>query len=60
MVLYNPKLIKEAPTGIDALDPKKGNKVGIVDIQYVYTTMAAALAAAARGDFDKAKKVLLS
>src|SRR5262245_58757344 len=61
VVLYNPKLIKDVPTGIDALwDPKNQGKVGIVDIQHVYTTMAAALVAGGKtGDFEKAKKALL-
>ena len=49
VVLYNPKLIKNAPKGIDALwDPKNQGKVGIVDIQHIYTTMAAASSPAAR------------
>jgi putative spermidine/putrescine transport system substrate-binding protein len=44
VVLYNPKLM-EAPTGFaDTLDPKNGNKLGIIDIQYQYTMMAAGLA----------------
>jgi len=61
VVLYNPKLIKDVPKGIDALwDPKNQGKVGIVDIQHVYTTMAAALVAGGKtGDFEKAKKSLL-
>ena len=61
VVLYNPKLIKDVPKGMDALwDPKNQGKVGIVDIQHVYTTMAAALVAGGKtGDFDKAKKALL-
>ena len=61
VVLYNPKLIPTAPKGIDALwDPKNQGKVGVVDIQHVYTTMAAALVAGGKtGDFDKAKKALL-
>ena len=61
VVLYNPKLIKDVPTGMDSLwDSKNQGKVGIVDIQHVYTTMAAALVAGGKtGDFDKAKKALL-
>ena len=61
VVLYNPKLIKDVPKGMDALwDPKNQGKVGIVDIQHVYTTMAAALVGGGKtGDFDKAKKSLL-
>ncbi len=61
VVLYNPKLIKDVPTGMDSLwDPKNQGKVGIVDIQHVYTTMAAALVAGGKtGDFAAAKKSLL-
>ena len=41
-------------------DPRNQGKVGIVDIQHVYTTMAAALVGGGKtGDFDKAKKALL-
>ena len=44
VVLYNPKLMA-APTGFaDTLDPKHGNKLGIIDIQYQYTMLAAGLA----------------
>ena len=44
VVLYNPKLMA-APTGFaDTLDPKHGNKLGIIDIQYQYVMLAAALA----------------
>ena len=61
VVVYNPKLIPDTPTGMDALwDPKNRGKVGIVDIQHVYTTMSAALVAGGKpGDFEKAKKALL-
>jgi putative spermidine/putrescine transport system substrate-binding protein len=61
VVLYNPKMIKDAPKGIaDLWDPKNQGKVGVVDIQHNYTTMAAALVAGGKtGDFDKAKKALL-
>jgi putative spermidine/putrescine transport system substrate-binding protein len=61
VVLYNPKLIKNAPTGIaDLWDPKNQGKVGVVDIQHVYTTMAAALVGGGKtGDFERAKKALL-
>jgi putative spermidine/putrescine transport system substrate-binding protein len=61
VVLYNPKLIKDPPKGIaDLWDPKNQGKVGVVDIQHNYTTMAAALVAGGKpGDFDKAKKALL-
>ena len=61
VVLYNPKLIKDPPKGIaDLWDPKHQGKVGVVDIQHNYTTMAAALVAGGKpGDFEKAKKALL-
>ena len=45
VILYNPKLITTPPTSFaDAIDPKHGNKLGIIDIQYQFTMMAAALA----------------
>ena len=45
VILYNPKLITTPPTSFaDALDPKHGNKLGIIDIQYQFTMMAAGLA----------------
>jgi putative spermidine/putrescine transport system substrate-binding protein len=61
VVLYNPKLIKNVPTGIaDLWDARNQGLVGVVDIQHVYTTMAAALVGGGMtGDFDKAKKALL-
>src|SRR3981189_607022 len=44
VVLFNPKLMP-APTGFaDTLDPKHGENLGIIDIQYQYTMMAAGLA----------------
>ncbi|WP_332692233.1 ABC transporter substrate-binding protein [Bosea sp. (in: a-proteobacteria)] len=63
VVVYNPKLINPAPTSFkDAFDPKHGNKIGIIDIQYLYVIMAASMAAtggASMIDFEGAKKVLL-
>jgi len=61
VVLYNPKMIANPPTGLgDLWDAKNQGKVGIVDIQHNYVTMAAALAGGGKtGDFDKAKKALL-
>jgi putative spermidine/putrescine transport system substrate-binding protein len=45
VVLYNPKLVSTPPTGFaDTLDPKHGDKLGIIDIQYQYTLLAAGLA----------------
>src|ERR1700694_263974 len=45
VVLYNPKLVSTPPTSFaDTLDPKNGEKLGIIDIQYQYTLLAAGLA----------------
>jgi putative spermidine/putrescine transport system substrate-binding protein len=42
VVLYNPDMMS-APTGFaDTLDPKHGNKLGIIDIQRQYNMVAAA------------------
>jgi putative spermidine/putrescine transport system substrate-binding protein len=52
VAIYNPKLIDPAPKSFnDAFDPKHGNKMGIIDVQYQYVMLAAALAAA--GDMTK-------
>ncbi|MGH6806387.1 MAG: ABC transporter substrate-binding protein, partial [Ensifer adhaerens] len=64
VVIYNPKLISPAPTGFkDWLDPKWGNKIGFIDIQYQSIIVAASMAAtngASMNDLDKAKEVLLA
>lgn len=64
VVIYNPKLISPAPTGFkDWLDPKWGNKIGFIDIQYQSIIIAASMAAtngASMNDLDKAKEVLLA
>ena len=64
VVIYNPKLISPAPTGFkDWLDPKWGNKIGFIDIQYQAIMIAASMAAtggASMNDMDKAKEVLLA
>ncbi len=45
VILYNPKMIDPAPTSFaDLWNPKYKGKVGVIDIQYQYTMMAAALA----------------
>ncbi len=61
VVLYNPKLM-EAPTGFaDTLDPKHGNKLGIIDIQYQYTMLAASMASGGTvHDFEPGKARLLA
>src|SRR5947209_2505341 len=46
VAVYNPKLIPDAPKSFkDAFDPKHGNKIGIIDIQYQWVMAAAAMAA---------------
>jgi putative spermidine/putrescine transport system substrate-binding protein len=61
VAVYNPKLIPDAPKGFkDALDPKHGNKIGIIDIQYQYVMVAASLAAGGKvGDIEPGKAVLM-
>jgi len=61
VVLFNPKLMS-APTGFaDTLDPKHGAKLGIIDIQYQFTMLAAALASGGKvGDFEPGKERLLA
>jgi putative spermidine/putrescine transport system substrate-binding protein len=59
VVLYNPKLMA-APTGFaDTLDPKHGNKLGLIDIQYQYIILAAALASGGSvSNYEPAKERL--
>ena len=61
VVLFNPKLMK-APEGFAAtLDPKHGDKLGIIDIQYQYTMLAAALASGGKmSDFEPGKERLIA
>jgi len=57
----NPKLIPAQPTSYkDVFNPAHGNKLGIIDIQYQYTLVCAALAAGGKvGDIEPGKKLLL-
>jgi putative spermidine/putrescine transport system substrate-binding protein len=61
VAVYNPKIIPNAPKSFkDAFDPKHGNKMGIIDIQYQYVMVAAALAAGAKvNDLEPGKALLL-
>src|SRR5262249_57501520 len=44
----------------EIFDPKHGNKLGIIDIQYQYTLVCAALAAGGKvNDLEPGKKLLL-
>lgn len=61
VVLFNPKLMK-APDGFaDTLDPKHGDKLGIIDIQRQYNMLAAALASGGSvSNFEPGKERLLA
>ena len=61
VVLYNPDMM-EAPSGFaDTLDPKHGNKLGIIDIQRQYNMVAAALASGGSvSNFEPGKERLLA
>lgn len=61
VVLYNPDMMK-APEGFaDTLDPKLGNKLGIIDIQRQYVMVAAALASGGSvHDFEPGKARLIA
>ncbi|HWP16601.1 MAG TPA: extracellular solute-binding protein [Xanthobacteraceae bacterium] len=61
VAVYNPKVIPNAPKSFkDAFDPKHGNKMGIIDIQYQYVMVAAALAAGGKvNDVEPGKALLL-
>ncbi|HEY8566141.1 MAG TPA: extracellular solute-binding protein [Beijerinckiaceae bacterium] len=62
VVVYNPKMITPAPTSFkDAFDPKHGNKIGFIDIQYQYVMAAAALAAGGSvSNFEPGKELLMA
>jgi putative spermidine/putrescine transport system substrate-binding protein len=62
VVVYNPKVIAEAPKSFkDAFDPKHGNKMGIIDIQYQYVMTAASLAAGGKvSNLDPGKAILMA
>jgi putative spermidine/putrescine transport system substrate-binding protein len=59
--VYNPNVHKTTPTSYkDVFDPKNGHKLGIIDIQYQYTLVAAALAAGGSvKNLEPGKKLLL-
>ena len=61
VAVYNPKVIPQAPKSFkDAFDPKHGNKMGIIDIQYQYVMVAAALAAGGKvNNLEPGKALLL-
>lgn len=58
--VYNPKIITTAPKSYkEIFDPKHGNKLGIIDIQYQWVMVAAALAAGGSVSNIEAGKALL-
>ncbi|CAN1570187.1 PotD Spermidine/putrescine-binding periplasmic protein [Rhabdaerophilaceae bacterium] len=61
VAVFNPKMITPAPKSYkDVFDPKHGNKLGIIDIQYQYTIVCAALAAGGSiSNLEPGKKLLL-
>lgn len=61
VAVFNPKMMTPAPKSYkDIFDPKLGNKLGIIDIQYQYVMVCAALAAGGKiNDLEPGKKLLL-
>ena len=61
VILYNPKMIDPAPTSFaDLWNPKYKGKVGVIDIQWQFTLMAAALASGGSlTNFEPGKPSLL-
>lgn len=60
--VYNPKLMAQAPKSYkEIFDPKHGNKLGLIDIQYQYVMVCAALAAGGSPkNLEPAKNLLLA
>jgi putative spermidine/putrescine transport system substrate-binding protein len=61
VAVCNPKIMGGSPASYkDVFDPKHGHKLGIIDIQYQYTLVAATLAAGGKvSDVEPGKKLLL-
>jgi len=58
--VFNPRLVEPPKRYKDIFDPKHGNKLGIIDIQYQYALVCAALAAGGKvNDLEPGKKLLL-
>lgn len=62
VILFNPKMISTPPTSFaETFDPKHGNKLGIIDIQYMYNMMAAGLASGGTmSNFEPGKQRLMA
>ena len=61
VAVYNPKVVPTAPKSYkDVFDPRHGNKLGIIDIQYQYTLVCATLAAGGKtNNLEPGKKLLI-
>jgi putative spermidine/putrescine transport system substrate-binding protein len=60
VAVFNPKSIAAPKSYKDVFDPKHGNKLAIIDIQYQYTIVSAALAAGGSVSIlEPGKKLLL-
>jgi putative spermidine/putrescine transport system substrate-binding protein len=60
VAVYDPKRAAAPKSYKDVFDPKLGNKLALIDIQYQYTIAAAALAAGGSiSNFEPGKKLLL-
>lgn len=58
--LYNPNLVEKPLSYQDVLDPKHGNKLGLIDIQHHYVMSAASLAAGGTvHDLEPGKALLM-
>lgn len=61
VILYNPRLVARPTSFADALDPRHGDKLGIIDVQYHHTMLAAALASGgSMSDFEPGTARLLA
>lgn len=61
VILFNPKLMAAPTSFADTLDPKHGNKLGIIDIQYQYTMLAAGMASGgSMSNFEPGKERLMA
>jgi putative spermidine/putrescine transport system substrate-binding protein len=61
VAVYNPKLVAAPKSFKDSFDPKHGNKMGIIDIQYQFVMLAAALAnGGSVSNFEPGKEVLMA
>jgi putative spermidine/putrescine transport system substrate-binding protein len=62
VLVYNPKLLPSPPSALDDLfSGKYAGKVGAIDIQYIYTILAGAIAASGKmTDFEGAKAKLMA